>query len=104
MILLEELVKHQIIKEGQVPDIIQVAEDKYNGDIDQALLDFSLDESKILEIKGQIYNIPTKSLDPNSVLSTTLNLIPPGAVQPVLRKMLLKLELLTQIMFRLLMF
>ena len=75
MVLLEELVKNQIIKEEQVPDIIKVADEKYNGSIDQALLDFNLDESKILEIKGIIFNMPVKNIDPTSVLSSTLKLV-----------------------------
>jgi type IV pilus assembly protein PilB len=75
MVLLEELVKNQIIREEQVPDIIKVADEKYNGSIDQALLDFNLDESKILEIKGNIFGMPTRNIDPSSVLSSTLKLV-----------------------------
>lgn len=76
MILLEELVKRDILKEDQALNVIKVAEDKYNGSIDEALLDFDLDEEKILEVKGEIFGIPTKKVDPKDVPSSVLKLIP----------------------------
>lgn len=76
MILLEELVKREIIKEEQIPQIIKIADEKYKGSIDQALIDFNLDESKILEVKGEIFGLPIKNIDPNGILSSTLKLIP----------------------------
>ncbi len=76
MLLLDELVKNNIIKEEQIPDIVKIAEEKYNNNIDQALLDFNINESKILEIKGKLFNIPTSNIDPSSVLFSTLKLIP----------------------------
>jgi len=76
MILFEELIKRNIIDEGQVPEIINVANEKYEGNIDQALLDFNLDENQILEAKGTVFNMPTKDIDPDTVLPSTLKLIP----------------------------
>jgi type IV pilus assembly protein PilB len=76
MILLEELVKRGIIKEEQIPDISKVANEKHDGDIDQALLDFNIDENQILQAKGDLFNIPIKSIDPKTVLTDTLKLIP----------------------------
>jgi type IV pilus assembly protein PilB len=76
MILFEELIKRKIIEEGQVPDIIKVADEKYNGSVDQALLDFNIDEDKILEAKGFAFNIPTKEVDVQEVMPSVLKLIP----------------------------
>lgn len=76
MIILEELVKRGILKETQIPEVLKIADEKYNGSVDQALLDFNLDENMILQTKGVIFNIPTKDVDPKSVTSTTLQLIP----------------------------
>jgi len=73
---LEELAKNQIIKEEQIPKIVKNANEKYNGSIDQALLDFNVNESRALLVKGSFYNIPTKEIDPSSVLASTLKLIP----------------------------
>jgi len=76
MILLEELIKRGLLKGEQVPAITKVAEEKYNGNIDEALLDFNLDEEKILEVKGDIYGIPIKNIDPKTVPVSVLQLIP----------------------------
>jgi type IV pilus assembly protein PilB len=76
MMLLEELVKHGLIREDQVPEIVKIAEDRYNGDIEQALTSYNISEDSILELKGSIYNIPIKKVDPSLVTSTILKIIP----------------------------
>ena len=75
MILIEELVKNNILKESQVAEVLKTADEKYKGNIDDALLDFNLDEQKILEIKGVIFNIPIKNIDPKSVPLSVFKLI-----------------------------
>ncbi len=75
MILLEELVKNRIIDESKIPDIYKIAEDKYQGNVDQALLDFKVDENKILELKSRIFNMPSKDVNPKNIDSSILNLI-----------------------------
>ncbi|MFA6251142.1 MAG: GspE/PulE family protein [Candidatus Paceibacterota bacterium] len=81
MILLEELVKREIIKEDQIPEIVKIANEKYEGSIDQALVVFDLDEEKILEVKGDIFGVPIKKVDPRSVDPTILRLIPVDAAK-----------------------
>jgi len=81
MILLEELAKSKVIEENQIPEIIEVAEKKYGGDVNQALLEFNVDENRLLEVKGKFFNIPIKEVDPDSVLSSTLQLIPTETVK-----------------------
>ncbi len=81
MIFLEELVKNNIIKENQIPEIIKVADDKYKGNTYKALLDFKLDEEKILDIKGKFFNIPTKNVDTKSIPLSTLKIIPEKTAQ-----------------------
>jgi len=76
MMLLEELVKHGLINEDQVPEIVKVAQDRYNGDIEQALVSYNISEDSILELKGSIYNIPIKKVDPSLVTSAILKIIP----------------------------
>lgn len=75
MILLEELVKNRIIDESKISEIYKLAEEKYEGNVDQALLDFKVDENKILELKSRIFNIPSKDVDPKKIDSSILNLI-----------------------------
>lgn len=81
MILIEELIKSGILKEDQAISVVKVAGEKYNGNIDEALLDFDLDEEKILKIKGDIFGIPIKNIDPKSVPPLVLKLIPIDAVR-----------------------
>ncbi len=74
--ILEELVKRGLLNEDQVPDVVKTAEEKYGGDVDKALGDFNVSEEKILEIKGSIFNVPFKNVDPNMVLPSILKIIP----------------------------
>ena len=76
MMLLEELVKHGLLIESQVPEIIKTAKDKFNGDVDQALVSYNISEDSILELKGSIYNIPIRKIDPNTVTSAVLKIVP----------------------------
>jgi len=76
MILLEELVKRGILKETQIPEVLKIADEKYNGSVDEALLDLNIDERVILQTKGVLFNIPIKDIDPKSVTPSTLELIP----------------------------
>jgi len=81
MILIEELIKSGLLKENQSSEVTKIADEKYNGNIDEALLDFNLDEEKILEIKGRIFNVPIKNVDPKSVPNSVFKLIPVEAVK-----------------------
>jgi type IV pilus assembly protein PilB len=81
MIFLDELVKQNILTDNQIKELLDIAKEKYKGNIDDALLDFSVDEEKILEIKGELFNIPSKKIDPKSIPSATLKIIPVEAVK-----------------------
>ncbi len=76
MILLEELVKHGFLTEDQVPEVVNTAEEKYDGDIDQALISMNISEDAILELKGSVFNIPIKKVDPSLVTASILKIIP----------------------------
>jgi len=81
MILIEELIKNNILKKDQGQEVIKIADEKYGGNIDEALLDFNLDEEKILEIKGRIFNMPIRDIDPKSVPLSVFQLIPVEAAK-----------------------
>jgi type IV pilus assembly protein PilB len=81
MVLIEELVKRNILTEDQIPKVEKLAEEKYNGSIDEALLDFELDEEKILETKGDIFGIPIKNVNPEDIPASVLKLIPIDAAR-----------------------
>jgi type IV pilus assembly protein PilB len=76
MVLTEELAKRGIIKVEQIPDIVKIANNKYEGDIDQALLDYNVDENKILEVKGGLFGVPIRDVNPDMISPSVLQLIP----------------------------
>ena len=63
MSFLEELVKEGIIEKSQIGEIRTRAEDKYNGNLDDALLESGVLEEKILEAKGKYLQMPVKKID-----------------------------------------
>lgn len=81
MLLLEELVKYGILRGEQISEVIELSNRKYNGNTEEALLEFGIKEDKILEIKGTIFNVPTKIVDPKSISPSVLKLIPIDAAK-----------------------
>ncbi len=63
MSFLEELAKKKIIDSSQIGEIKSRAKKDYNGDIEQALIDSGITEEKILEVKGEYFHIPVKTVD-----------------------------------------
>lgn len=81
MIILDELVKRGLLKKEQIQNIIKVANEKHNDNLDDALLEFNITEDQILEIKSEIFNIPIKNIDPATITPSILQLIPIDAVK-----------------------
>ncbi|HLP86809.1 MAG TPA: GspE/PulE family protein [Candidatus Paceibacterota bacterium] len=81
MVFIEELVKHGILDGDEAIKVVKLAEEKYEGSIDQALLEFNFDEAKILKIKGEIFGIPTKNVNPRDVPPSVIKLIPIDAAR-----------------------
>lgn len=76
MSLLQELATKGLISQGQVTEIVRIANEKYNGDIDQALVDAGVDEDKILAIKGEYFSLPTATVPDDGIDSETLKILP----------------------------
>jgi len=81
MILIEELVKRGILDENQALKVVKIAEEKYNGSIDEALLEFEINEEEVLKIKGEIFGIPIKNISAKNVSPALLKLIPIDAAR-----------------------
>ena len=75
MSFLEELVKRGIIKQSQIGEVKSRAKEKYNGDIDEALLESGINEETILETKGEYLQIPVKKVDVQSMSFDALKYI-----------------------------
>jgi type IV pilus assembly protein PilB len=63
MSFLEELVKEDIIKKSQIGEIKTRAEEKYGGDVDEALIESGVTEEKILEAKGKYLQMPVRKVN-----------------------------------------
>jgi type IV pilus assembly protein PilB len=63
MSFLEELATRGIINESQIDEIKNLANEKHDGNIDEALIESGISEDKILAIKGSYLQIPVKKVN-----------------------------------------
>ncbi|OGI68266.1 hypothetical protein A2738_02275 [Candidatus Nomurabacteria bacterium RIFCSPHIGHO2_01_FULL_42_15] len=63
MSFLEELAKENIISKSQIGEFKTLAQEKYAGDIEEALIGAGIPEEKILQAKGQYLNMPIKKVN-----------------------------------------
>jgi len=75
MSFLEGLVKTGLIKQSQIGEVKNRAEEKFSGDVEEALLELGIPEDKILTIKGEYYSIPTAKVDATHMSFDTLKYI-----------------------------
>jgi type IV pilus assembly protein PilB len=76
MSFLEELAKKGVINTGQIAEIKNLAKDKYDGDIDEALVATGIPEESILQVKGAYLNMPIKQVNTKSMSFGALKYIP----------------------------
>lgn len=76
MIFIEELIKRGILDENQALFVTKIADEKYKGSIDEALLDLKIDEDQLLKVKEEIFGVPIKNVNPKEVPLSVLKLIP----------------------------
>src|SRR3989339_200565 len=75
MSFLEELTKEGSISESQIGEIKSLAQEKHNGDIDEALIESGITEEKILEAKGRYLQIPIKQVNREKISFDALKYI-----------------------------
>ena len=75
MSFLEELAKEEIIKQSQIGEIKSRAQEKYGGDVDEALLESGITEEKILEAKGKYLQMPVKKVNKQGLTFDALKYI-----------------------------
>ncbi len=76
MSFLEELAKKGFITQSQIGAVKNRANDKYEGDIDTALVEVGVSEEKILETKGEYFAMPIKKVNPKGLSFDVLKYIP----------------------------
>ena len=75
MSFLEELEKKGLINGSQIGEIKSRAQDKYEGNIDEALIESGVSEDKILETKGEYLGLPVKNINPGKMSFDVLKYI-----------------------------
>jgi len=76
MSFLEELAKKGLIQESQIAQIKSRADEKYSGEIEDALTEFGVDIDEALKIKGEYFSIPVKKITTKSLSFEALKYIP----------------------------
>lgn len=76
MTFIESLVQHGLIPQDQVGDVLRVAEEKFQGNLEESLIDHGVPENTLLAEKSAFYNLPTHSVDPKSIRGDILKYIP----------------------------
>ena len=73
MILIEELIKHGILEGDQALKVVKVAEEKYNGSIDEALLDLEKRKNELEKDINVTINEQEATLKQISALENVIN-------------------------------
>lgn len=76
MNILEQLIQKGVLKEIQASEVLRIAREKYQGDIEKALIEFGVNEDEILKVKSEIYGMPFRVVDPKTVSFDILKFIP----------------------------
>ena len=79
MSFLEELVKRGLINSDQIDEIKNLAKEKHNGNIDEALITMGVPEDKILSTRGEYLGMPTKNVSAKDLPFEVLKYIPEDA-------------------------
>ena len=72
----EELTKRGLINERGIRDSLRLADEKYDGSLEDALLEKGIPEDVLLDVKSSYYNIPKRTPDPKNITLDTLKYIP----------------------------
>lgn len=76
MSFLEELAKKGIINKSQIGDLKNRADEKFEGDTDESLIEAGISEDSILIAKGEYLHMPIKKVDVKAMSFDGLKYIP----------------------------
>ncbi len=76
MSLVQELATRGLISQEQVTEIVRLASEKHNGNIEDALIEAGVDEDRLLTVKGEYFSLPTTTLDDKGIDPEVLKLFP----------------------------
>jgi type IV pilus assembly protein PilB len=75
MAFIDELIKNGLITSGQATEVIRLADQKYEGVVDKALIEMKVDENVLLDLKGTYYKMPVRKIDPKKIPPSVLQYI-----------------------------
>ena len=81
MTFTEELTRQGIITEKGLGDVMRIANEKYDGSLERALIEKGVPEDRLLDIKSTFFNIPKRVPDPKTITSAVLKYIPEDSAQ-----------------------
>ena len=81
MSFLEELVKKNLIQEGQIVEFKSRAKEKFDGDTTAALIEAGIPEDKILALKGEYLGIPIEKVNAKELSFDPLKYISEDSAQ-----------------------
>lgn len=79
MTFIEHLVQRGLVAENQVGDILRIANEKYEGNLEDSLIEHGVPENTLLAEKSAYYNIPTRPVDTKTIRGEILKYIPEDA-------------------------
>jgi type IV pilus assembly protein PilB len=74
MSVLDILVKHKLIKDGDISAILEQA--KKTGDLQKTLTEYGVSEKDYLNSKGEYFGVPFRDMEGKDVTSDVLNYVP----------------------------
>jgi len=81
MTFIEELVARGLVPENQVGDILRLASEKFDGNLEESLIAHGIPENTLLAEKSTFYNLPARVVDPKTIRSEILKYIPEDAAK-----------------------
>lgn len=81
MTFLQTLADKGIIIESQMADLMRLADDRFGGNVDQALVSAGIDEADLVRAKSEFYSIPVKDVSNLEISRDTLAYIPEQSIK-----------------------
>ena len=81
MTFIEELVQKGLVPANQVGDILRIASEKYDGNLEESLIVHGIPENTLLAEKSAFYNLPARTVDTKSIRGEILKYIPEDAAR-----------------------
>ena len=76
MSFLEHLTENGIIKEEQISSISRMAQERFGGNVDAALVESGLSPGDLVRLKSEYYGIPFKKVDKKIISTDLLKYVP----------------------------